>query len=113
LTENDKVLLIYSTFPTREAAEDAGARLVDGRLAACVNIIAGMTSIYRWQGERHRDSEVVMIIKTRASLAERAMAEARKGHPYTNPALLVVPIEGGSPEFLAWILAETAPDGDS
>ncbi len=112
MTEDDKVLLIYSTFPTREVAEDAGARLVDGRLAACVNIIAGMTSIYRWQGERHQDREVVMIIKTRASLADRAMAEARKGHPYTNPALLVLPVEGGSADFLAWVLAETASGGE-
>ena len=108
MSENDKAVLIYSTFPTREAAEEVGSHLVDRCLAACVNIIPGMTSIYRWQGERHRDSETVMIIKTRAGLAERVVAEARGRHPYTNPALLVLPVEGGSQDFIGWICAETA-----
>jgi periplasmic divalent cation tolerance protein len=106
--ENDKPVLVYSTFPSAEAAETVGASLVDGGLAACVNILAGMTSIYIWQGARHRDSEVVMIIKTRARLADSAIAEARRLHPYTNPAFLVLPVEGGSADFLAWIAQQTA-----
>ena len=108
MSENDKAVLIYSTFPTREAAEDVGSHLVDSGLAACVNIIPGMTSIYRWQGERHRDSETVMIIKTRSGLAERVIAEARGRHPYTNPALLVLPVDGGSQDYIAWVNAETS-----
>jgi periplasmic divalent cation tolerance protein len=108
LPENDKAVLIYSTFPTREAAEEVGIHLVDARLAACVNIIPGMTSIYRWQGERHKDSETVMLIKTRASLAGRVISETKARHPYTNPALLVLPVEGGSEEFIGWLFSETA-----
>ena len=104
---DDKPVLIYSTFPSMESAELVGAALVDARLAACVNILPGMVSIYRWEGARQRDGEVVMLIKTRASLADPAIARSRAGHPYANPAFLVLPIEGGAAEFLAWIMAET------
>jgi periplasmic divalent cation tolerance protein len=107
LQQNDKAVLVYSTFPTPEVAESVGAHLVDLRLAACVNIIPGMTSIYQWQGERHRDGETVMIIKTRALLSERVIAEVRGRHPYSNPALMVLPVEGGSEDFLGWIMRET------
>jgi periplasmic divalent cation tolerance protein len=73
LQENDKPVLVYATFPSGEVAETMGRQLVEQRLAACVNILPGMTSIYRWEGVIERDSEVVMIVKTRASLAEAAM----------------------------------------
>ena len=111
MNTNDKAVLIYSTFPNPEAAEAVGAHLVDARLAACVNIIPGMTSIYRWQGERQKDSETVMIIKTRAALAEKVIDEGRARHPYTNPAFLVLPVEGGAEAFLDWIRAETKTAG--
>ena len=107
MQENDKPVLIYSTFPTAEAAAEAGHELVAARLAACVNIIPGMRSIYRWEGKIAQDSEAVMIIKTRASLAEAAIAATRQRHSYTNPALLVVPIEGGSADYLGWLMQET------
>jgi periplasmic divalent cation tolerance protein len=106
--ENDKAVLVYSTFPAVETAETVGGELVDAGLAACVNILPGMVSIYRWEGKRQREAEVVMIIKTRASLAERVVAETRQRHPYENPALLVLPVDGGSDAFLAWILSETS-----
>jgi periplasmic divalent cation tolerance protein len=105
--ENDCATVVYATFPSREAAEEAAGRLVDAGLAACVNLIPGMVAIYRWQGERHRDSEVVMIAKSRASLAERVVAAIRDKHPYTNPAVVHWPIAGGSRDYLDWVLAET------
>ena len=108
MRENDKPVFIYSTFPTVESAESVGGALVEGGLAACVNILPGMTSIYVWQGARHRDSEVVMIIKTMADLADRVIAEARRQHPYTNPALVVLPVTGGSADFLEWIGQQTS-----
>jgi len=111
LQQNDKAVLIYSTYPSQELAESIGAHLVDAGLAACVNVMPGMTSIYRWQGARHRDSEVVMIIKTRASLAERVAADVRSRHSYTNPALVVLPVEGGSQDFIDWIMEQTATPG--
>ena len=105
---NDKPVLIYSTYPSAEEAERIGGALVDRGLAACVNVFPGMTSIYIWEGKRERGSEAAMLIKTRASLADRAIAEARKLHPYSNPAFLVLPITGGSEDFLRWIAEQTA-----
>lgn len=107
MQENDKPVLIYSTFPSAQAAEDAGEQLVDLHLAACVNIIAEMTSIYRWEGARQRDCEAVMIIKTSKGRVDEVMAHVTRAHAYSNPALLVIPVEGGPADYLAWIAAET------
>ena len=109
MQENDKPIIVYSTFPSVTSAETAGGRLVEQKLAACVNILPGMTSIYRWEGKIARDSEVVMIVKTRASLAQSVIASVKEQHPYTNPALLVLPIVGGAEAYLGWLFEETAP----
>ena len=106
--ENDKPVLIYATFPSVAEAERIGGALVDRGLAACVNIFAGMTSIYIWEGKRERGTEAAMLIKTRATLAQHVIAETRKLHPYTNPALLVLPVSGGSQDFMRWIAEQTA-----
>jgi len=89
-------------------AERVGGALVERGLAACVNIFPQMTAIYIWEGARQRESETAMLIKTRAGLADTVIAETRKLHPYTNPALVVLPIEGGSQDFLRWIGEQTA-----
>src|SRR5262245_3370016 len=68
LHENDKPVLIYSTFPSVAEAERVGGSLVDQGLAACVNIVPDMVAIYRWEGKRQRESEAAMLIKTRAAL---------------------------------------------
>ena len=81
---------------------------IDRGLAACVNIFPGITSIYVWEGQRQRESETAMLIKTRAALAAQVIAEVRALHSYSNPALLVLPIVEGSPDFLNWIAAQTA-----
>ena len=106
--EKDTAILVYATFPSLEEAERIGGRLVDDGLAACVNILPGMVSIYVWQGQRQRDSECAMIMKSRTSLADRIVETVRDTHPYDNPALVVLDIAGGSPPFLEWILAQTA-----
>jgi periplasmic divalent cation tolerance protein len=108
LNQDDKPVLIYSTYPSAAEAERIGGVLVDRGLAACVNILPGMTSIYIWEGKRQRDAEAAMLIKTRAGLADTAIAEARKLHPYGNPAFVVLPIDGGSADFLNWIVDQTA-----
>lgn len=108
MDQDDKPVLIYSTYPSAAEAERIGGVLVERGLAACVNILPGMTSIYVWDGKRQRDSEAAMIIKTRRHLADTAVAEARKLHPYTNPAFVVLPIDSGSSDFLRWIMDQTA-----
>jgi periplasmic divalent cation tolerance protein len=105
--EEDKPILVYATFPSRAEAERIGSRLVDEGLAACVNILPGMVSIYIWEGKRHQDEECAMIVKSRASLAAAVIRTVRSLHPYENPALVVLDIEGGSQPFLDWILAQT------
>ena len=112
MQENDKSVLVYSTFPSSEAAEAVGRELVERRLAACINILPGMTSIYRWEGAIAHDREVVMIIKTREELASSVIETVKSRHSYTNPALIVLPIIDGSPDYLSWLLAETLPQSD-
>lgn len=105
---NDKAILVYTTFPSAEAAEAVGGALVEAGLVACANIIPGMVSIYVWRGERAREQEVVMLLKTTPALAERVVEEVCRRHPYETPAVLVIPIAGGSLPFLDWIGGQTA-----
>jgi periplasmic divalent cation tolerance protein len=103
----ERAVFVYTTYPSLVEAETAGRALVERELCACVNILPGMVSIYRWQGSIERGDEVVMIIKTRASLAEAVRAAVRQMHSYTTPAILVLPIEAVDPDYHAWIVAET------
>ena len=104
----DKPLVIYTTFPSLETAETVASALLDRSLIACANILPGMTAIDAWQGQRHRDSEVVMILKTRAALAETVIAATRARHPSDNPAIITLTPTGGSADFFAWIASQTA-----
>ena len=103
----ERAVFVYTTYPSIVEAEAAGRTLVERRLCACVNILPGMVSLYWWQGKIDRGDEVVMIIKTRASLAEAVRAAVRQMHSYTTPAILVLPIETVDSDYHAWIIAET------
>ncbi len=105
----DRAVFVYTTYPSLAEAETTGRALVERRLAACVNILPGMVSHYRWEGRLERGEEVVMLVKTRASLAEDVRTAVRAQHPYTTPAILVLPIESVDQTYLAWVLAETEP----
>ena len=85
----ERIVFVYTTYPSTVEAERAGRTLVERELAACVNILPGMISHYRWQGSVERGEEAVMIIKTRASLAERVGALVKEMHSYATPAILV------------------------
>jgi periplasmic divalent cation tolerance protein len=101
--------MLYTTFPSLVEAEKAGKALVEDRLAACVNILPGMISHYRWQGTVERAEEAVMLIKTRASLAESVRAAVKASHPYETPAILVLPIESVDEAYFGWIMDSTKP----
>jgi periplasmic divalent cation tolerance protein len=104
----ERAVFVYTTYPSIVEAEQAGRALVERRLCACVNILPGMVSFYRWQGVIERGEEVVMIIKTRASLVEKVRTAIREMHSYSTPAILVLPIETVDPDYHAWLVAETA-----
>jgi periplasmic divalent cation tolerance protein len=106
----ERAVFVYTTWPSAVEAEQAGRDLVERRLAACVNILPGRSSHYRWQGAIERAEEAVMIIKTRASLAPNVEDAVKTLHSYSTPAVLVIPIESVEKTYLAWILAETAAE---
>lgn len=101
------VVMIYATFPDRDAALTVGRRLVEQGYCACVNVLPAMTSVYVWNGATETSDEAVLIAKLAAAGAERAVAYILANHPYETPAVLVLPVSGGSPDYLAWINAGT------
>ncbi len=103
----DRAVIVYTTWPSTVEAERAGQALVERRLAACVNILPNMVSIYRWEGKIERAGEAVMIVKTRASLTGAVETLVKKMHSYTTPAILVMPIEAAERTYLGWMLTET------
>lgn len=107
MAPNQRAVFVYTTYPSVVEAERAGRALVERRLAACVNILPGMVSLYWWQGAVERGDEVVMIIKTRATLTETVRAAVKEMHSYATPAILVLPIETVDPDYHAWLMAET------
>jgi len=107
MSNSDRPVVIYTMFPSLEEAKSVGEALVAARLAACVNVFPGMLAIFEWEGTRETAEEVAMIIKTRAALTDAVMAETKRLHPYDVPALLVLPTQGSSAEYCAWIVSET------
>ena len=103
----ERAVFVYTTWPSFVEAEQAGRALVDRRLAACVNILPNMVSVYRWEGTIERGEEAVMIVKTRASLAGAVEQAVKAMHSYTTPAILTMPLESVESSYLGWILAET------
>ena len=100
-------LLVLTNLPDRASAERLADMVVEGNLAACVNILAPCRSVYRWKGAVQHDEEHPMLIKTtgeRYPALERAL---RAGHPYELPEIIALPIERGLPAYLQWVAAET------
>jgi len=100
--------LVYMTAGSVEEARAIGASLVERRLAACVNILPGMLSQYRWEGSVQTDEETVLIAKTRSDLVDALTGHVREIHSYDCPCIVALPIRGGNPAFLRWIADETA-----
>ncbi len=98
---------LYSTFPDNESALSAARVLIDCRLAACVNIYPPMISIYHWEGKREEAREVAMFVKTRRSQFDDVIHALRPLHPYTTPCFLMLPIEAGNADYLAWAREQT------
>ncbi len=101
---------IYSTFPDADSAHTAAKALLGQKLAACVNVYPPMTSFYVWQGEKQEEAEVAVFIKTQRALVDQAITALRPLHPYSTPCFLILPIEGGNSDYLAWAREQTKQD---
>jgi len=101
------ISLIYMTAANREQASALARSLVESRLAACANLMDGVTSTYWWEGKVVEEQEVVIIAKTRADLVEALIAQVKAEHSYACPCVVAVPITTGNADFLAWVAAET------
>ena len=99
----------YVTAGSRAEALTIGRTVVQERLAACANVLDGMTSLYWWQGALEQAGEAVLILKTRTELVERLTARIRELHSYQCPCVVALPIAAGNPEYLAWIAGESTP----
>ncbi len=99
---------VYMTMASADQARKIGRALVEERLAACVNILAPMQSIYRWEGKIIEDNEAVLIAKSRDVLVERLTARVKELHSYSVPCVVALPIVQGNPDYLRWIGAETS-----
>ncbi len=101
------VVVVYATFPSREAALACGRRMVEAGLAGCINVLANMTSVYVWDGQTQTAEEAVLIAKLASEGAGAAVAFITANHPYDTPAVLVIPVAGGSAAYLAWVRSGT------
>jgi len=99
----EKYITVFITCPDKDVATKLARGLVENKLAACVNIIGGLISIYYWQGNIEEDSEVLLIIKTRADKFEQLKEYVKANHPYTVPEIIAMPILLGSEDYLNWI----------
>jgi periplasmic divalent cation tolerance protein len=106
----ERVVLI--TTPRGEGARIAKF-IVERRLAACVNVVPGVTSFYWWEGKLVEDGEELLVVKTVDNLVERLIEEVKKNHPYTVPEIISLPIEEGNADYLEWLRGEVEAPGGS
>ncbi|HVT92926.1 MAG TPA: divalent-cation tolerance protein CutA [Bryobacteraceae bacterium] len=101
----DKIVVL-STCASREEAQRIARTLVEARLAACVNIIPSVTSVYRWEGRIVESAELLLIIKSSVELLRRLQEELQRLHSYEVPEILAVPVTGGLENYLNWMQGE-------
>ncbi len=103
----DGYRIVLITAPAEAAGRIARA-LVEGGLAACVNIVPGLTSVYRWKGKVEESSEVLLVAKTTEGMVGRLLESVRRLHPYEVPEVVSIPIAEGLPEYLKWVSESTS-----
>lgn len=102
-----EVRTVLMTVPDESTALALVRELVEARMAACGNVIPGLTSVYWWEEEVQSEGEVLVILKTSRSRVDALLERAAELHPYDVPELLVLPVEQGHPPYLRWVLEET------
>lgn len=106
----DEAIVVVTNLPNLDTARALARRLVGEGLAACVNILPGVHSIYRWQGQLEETSEVTVLVKTMRSRYDALEEAIRTSHPYDLPEVIALPIAAGLPAYLAWLEDETKKD---
>ena len=101
------ILLVLTNCPDETSANAIALALVENRLAACVNILPRVQSLYRWQGAVESASEIPLLIKTTAECYAALEAAIREHHPYEIPEIVALPVDRGLPAYLNWVAAET------
>ena len=103
--------VVLVSVPSEAKAVELGRRLVDERLAACVNVIPGITSIFRWEGKREDAAEALLVMKTRAERYPALEQRILELHPYSVPEVLALPVTSGSAAYTAWLRESVASVG--
>jgi periplasmic divalent cation tolerance protein len=102
------VIVVFITAPSREVAHQIATGLLEKKLAACVNVVPAIQSIYSWQGAVCADDEVLLIVKSRAALFdEKLLPAVQDMHPYDVPEIIALPVVMGSQSYLDWVGDET------
>ncbi|MBZ0159443.1 divalent-cation tolerance protein CutA [Candidatus Methylomirabilis sp.] len=96
-------IVVLITASSKQEAETIGKTLVESRLAACVNILTGVSSLFRWQGVIEHQEEVLMLVKSRRELVSSIIEVVKRLHSYTVPEVVALPIVAGSPDYLIWM----------
>ena len=100
--------MVLVTCPSRSVGETMGWTLVHERLAACVNVVPNLTSIYRWEGKVCREAEILLVIKTRRIRLPALIRRVQALHPYALPEIVALPLVGGSAPYLSWVRDSTS-----
>ena len=108
MKSSEKFCWVYMTAGSVDQAKSIGQILVGQNLAACVNLLENMTSIYKWEEKLEESKEVIMIAKTRKTLMPKLIETVNSLHSYDCPCILELPIQGANPDFLSWIESQTA-----
>lgn len=106
-----RAMVVLSTAPSPEVARELASQIVRRRLAACVNLVEGLRSLYWWEGEVHEDPEVLMIVKTSAERLPALTATLEEHHPYECPEVVALDVTGGSEAYLGWLHESVSMEG--
>jgi periplasmic divalent cation tolerance protein len=101
--KTEEYIIVFCTVPDQAAADAITEKVIAEKLTPCVNIIPGLVSVYRWKGKINRDSELLLVMKTKRELFEKLSSAIKEIHPYEVPEIIAVPLSAGFPPYLSWI----------
>ena len=104
-----QVTVVLTTAPDAATAERLAGQLLEERLIACANIVPGVRSVYRWEGETRHDDEVVILLKTTGASVSSLTERIEALHPYDVPEVLALPVAAGLDSYLGWVAEEVVP----